>query len=127
MYLRKVHLIDNTPSDWDAHWRTCSRCGARYHASDGGCECEEKVEKEMTTRKFYRRIFHIEVLSEEHIPDDCDLDGIDANISAGPWSGKVTCDDEVEMDGAETAKRLIEQGSEPGFFDLTEDGEDAED
>lgn len=45
MYLRKVHEIDNTPSDWNAHWHTCSRCGRRYHGSDGRCPCEEYEEE----------------------------------------------------------------------------------
>lgn len=29
------------PDDWDMYWRTCAVCGARYHASDGGCGCED--------------------------------------------------------------------------------------
>lgn len=33
-----------TPDDWDNFWRECPYCGARYHASDGGCTCLEEVE-----------------------------------------------------------------------------------
>lgn len=32
---------DNVPDDWDSYWETCSRCGNRYHASEGGCGCED--------------------------------------------------------------------------------------
>ena len=29
----------NVPDDWDCYWRNCPDCGARYHMSDGGCDC----------------------------------------------------------------------------------------
>lgn len=29
----------NTPDDWDRYWETCKRCGGRYHASEGACDC----------------------------------------------------------------------------------------
>jgi len=32
--------MSNVPDDWHSYWETCSRCGNRYHASEGGCECE---------------------------------------------------------------------------------------
>lgn len=27
----------NVPDDWDRYYSTCSRCGTRVHASEGGC------------------------------------------------------------------------------------------
>jgi len=33
----------NVPDDWDCFWTTCGTCGARYHASEGGC-CEGEPE-----------------------------------------------------------------------------------
>lgn len=34
----------NVPDDWGSYYTNCSSCGARYHASEGGCdnciECE---------------------------------------------------------------------------------------
>lgn len=30
-----------TPEDWGCFYRTCPDCGARYHASEGGCDCAE--------------------------------------------------------------------------------------
>lgn len=31
--------MKNTPDDWGCFYRDCTRCGARYHASEGDCEC----------------------------------------------------------------------------------------
>ena len=36
----------NVPDDWDCCWATCGRCGARYHESEGGCECEDRAAEE---------------------------------------------------------------------------------
>jgi hypothetical protein len=33
--------MSNVPDDWDSFWNTCSRCHKRYHASEGGCACED--------------------------------------------------------------------------------------
>ena len=33
----------NVPDDWPSYWVWCDRCGRRYHASDGGCGCEEYI------------------------------------------------------------------------------------
>ena len=34
----------NVPGDWNAHWRRCHLCGASYHASEGGCACEDYLD-----------------------------------------------------------------------------------
>ncbi len=78
-------------------------------------------------RKFYRRVFHVEVLSEEPINPEMDIDEVLALCSDGPCSGDIKFDEETEVDGPEMAKLLIAQRSDPGFFNLTEDGEDLED
>ena len=31
----------NTPDDWNAHWRKCPDCGAKWHAADGGHDCPD--------------------------------------------------------------------------------------
>lgn len=31
----------NVPDDWNAYYRRCEICGTRYHASEGGCECQD--------------------------------------------------------------------------------------
>jgi predicted amidophosphoribosyltransferase len=32
----------NVPDDWNDYWTVCSECGSRYHASEGGCDCDEQ-------------------------------------------------------------------------------------
>jgi hypothetical protein len=78
----------------------------------------------MSTRKFYKRIFQVEVLSEDPIPEEMDLDGLHCQITDGEWSGVVTALNEEVVDGARMAELLIHQGSDPGFFRLTDKGED---
>jgi len=78
-------------------------------------------------RKFYRRIFKIEVLSEEHIPEGVSLEDIGYWITEGHCSGVVKAEDEVEVDGKHMAVMLTAQGSDPEFFQLTSDGEDLDD
>ena len=29
------------PADWGAHYLTCDNCDSRYHASEGGCGCQD--------------------------------------------------------------------------------------
>lgn len=29
----------NTPDNWGDYYRSCGHCGARYHESEGGCDC----------------------------------------------------------------------------------------
>ena len=50
-------MSGNRPDDWNAYWRRCSRCGARYHASDGGCEecvdvTDEEIEDAQSEREY---------------------------------------------------------------------------
>lgn len=35
----------NVPDDWGSYYCKCSRCGSRYHASEGGCGCTEDHEQ----------------------------------------------------------------------------------
>ncbi len=77
-------------------------------------------------RKFYRRVFYIEILSESSIPEETDLNEIYHNIVDGPWSGQIHCDEETEEEGKAMAQYLLKQGSSPDFFCLSEEGEDLE-
>jgi len=38
--------VSNYPDDWDTYHSTCGVCGLRYHASEGGCGCDEHEECE---------------------------------------------------------------------------------
>ena len=77
-------------------------------------------------RKFYKKVYSIEILSEEPLSDELDLGDIHCLITDGNCSGDITCSDQQEVDGPTMAKLLIEQRSDPGFFGLTSEGKDDE-
>ena len=79
----------------------------------------------MTNRKFYKTVIQVEVLSEDPFEWE-DLSDVCYAITEGDCSGKVEEIARKEINGKECARRLIQQESDPGFFHLTEDGEDDE-
>lgn len=76
-------------------------------------------------RKFYRTVFEVEVLSEHPFEPE-DLETIAYEITYGGCSGMVdrTCD--IEVDAEEMVRLLRNQGSDPDFFMLTDDGDDVD-
>lgn len=74
-----------------------------------------------TKRKFYRQVFHVEVLADAPI----DMSGLICELVEGAqdYSIRVREDDEERVDGLTMAKLLISQESDPGFFGLTDDGD----
>ncbi len=79
-------------------------------------------------KKFYKRVFKFEVLSEEPLTGDPDLSDLDAMTDTGDCVGRFLEDDGNEtLTGAQMAKALYEAGSEPGFFQLDDDGNIDED
>jgi len=82
----------------------------------------------MSKRKFFKQKVTIEILSEDKpLSEDVSLEGIYYAITDGDCSGIVTHEAPEELNGEQAAKALMEQKSDPSFFRLTEDGEDAED
>lgn len=79
----------------------------------------------VSKRTFHKYVFKLEVLSEEELPEDLELSELAQAVEFGECSGRRLDTEHEELDGPTTAKALIEQGSDPEFFDLTEDGEDA--
>jgi hypothetical protein len=77
-------------------------------------------------RKFYRHVYHIEVLSEEELPPQMNLADIAYAITGGSCSGEVSGGDPETMDGLTAAKALQAQRSDPAFFGLTPEGDDVE-
>ena len=77
----------------------------------------------MTNRTFYRTVISVEVLSEEPV-DFIDLAHVHEAITNDCCSGSWEVVSAGEVDGATMAKLLIAQGSDPAFFELTDDGED---
>lgn len=86
-----------------------------------------KTKVEISTRKFYRTVLTLEILSEEEIPNKLDPSDIWRECISGGYSGDVKARLETIIDGRRAAKALQDQGSDPGFFRLTEKGEDADD
>jgi len=78
------------------------------------------------SKKFYRRVFKVEVLSEESIDDNLDLDEINYMITEGHCSGSVSAAPEEVVDGAAAAKLLLAQESDPSFFGLDDDGNEVD-
>lgn len=80
----------------------------------------------MTKRKFYRSVFTVEVLSEEPLESDLTLDSVAYMITEGDCSGFVNEELNQPIDGAKCAELLQQQGSDPEFFGIDEEGNDAE-
>ncbi len=81
----------------------------------------------LSERKFYHRVYQVEVLSEEELSPEMELDDIHHAITDGDCSGVVSITKDERFDARKMAQLLMKQGSDPGFFQLTEDGEDADD
>jgi len=67
--------MSNVPDDWNAHWRTCSECGGRYHGSEW---CEPCHIAELDARMEASKEFHSDssgaqscVVYKEMHGDDC--------------------------------------------------------
>lgn len=79
----------------------------------------------MTTRKFYKTIITIEVLSEKPY-DQTNLSEISYDVAEGACSGMVRVTSKEELTGKQVAEALKEQGSDTEFFLLDENGDDVE-
>jgi hypothetical protein len=79
--------------------------------------------KTMTTRKFYKTVITIEVLSEEVYAFDS-LEQTAYDIQDGGCSGKIEVVKSEELNGEQVVKALDNQGSASEFFMLDADGND---
>jgi hypothetical protein len=77
----------------------------------------------MTDRTFHRTIIQVEVLSESPL-GPADLDTLHYMITEGDCSGKLTTVLQGELNGKQAADALLNQASDPSFFNLTKDGHD---
>ena len=80
----------------------------------------------MSKRKFHRTVIEVVVLSEEPFGYD-DLADVDEAITNGACVGSFDTKSTTELTGKEAADALTAVHSEPGFFQLDDDGEDVED
>lgn len=79
----------------------------------------------MTDKKFFKRTITVEFLSETPIPN-MGLGTMVEEAIGGSYCMSITKDKVDELDGKQTADALVEHGSEPSFFQLTEEGNDAD-
>lgn len=79
----------------------------------------------MSKRKFFKTVFQIEVLSEDKPLNDVgSLHDIAYQIDEGDCSGVVKHIKSIRLTAEKAAKALIEQGSDPEFFQLDATGND---
>lgn len=90
-------------------------------------ETEETPSGEMSKRKFYKSTFAVEVLSEEPLSGSESLADLSEITIEGDCSGSHKMTKTETLNGKQAAEALQEQGSDPEFFRLTEDGKDLED
>lgn len=74
------------------------------------------------TRKFWKTTIIVEVLSEDVPLEFDDLEEVHNAISSGACSGQYTSTSE-ELTGKQCADALTAQGSDPGFFQLDDNGD----
>lgn len=79
----------------------------------------------MTERKFYKTIIPLEFLSEEPIGTQ-EISNLIEEAMTGCLSMRILENQETILNGKETADALAEQGSDSGFFNLTDCGDDAD-
>ncbi len=78
--------------------------------------------------KYFETVFEIRVLSDNGPLDgSLDLSAIAYAITDGDCVGQFSETDRRELTGAEAAQRLLDFGSEPEFFSLDDEGNNAED
>ena len=77
-------------------------------------------------REFYKTIISFTVLSEGKIPDGTSLESMIHETCEGRYVGSYHRAAEILMNGPALVGELREVGSEPGFFELNEDGTDYE-
>jgi hypothetical protein len=79
-----------------------------------------------STRTFHLTTITFRVLSEDPIPGEMELADVIREADQGGFVGDEDRTSTV-IDGPTAARELIQMRSEPGFFQLDEDGEDLED
>ena len=81
----------------------------------------------MSKRKFFRTVIEVVVLSEDTPIEYDSLYDVASAIDEGDCSGSVKLVEAKKISAVEAAKGLQEQGSDPEFFHLDENGNELED
>ena len=77
----------------------------------------------MSTRKFYKTIIEVTVLSDSPL-QPMSLGELSYETMEGDLSATLDTKKEIVLNGKEAADALKEQGSDPEFFQIDEDGND---
>lgn len=91
----------NLPDDYNMYWRNCSRCGRKFHASDGGCDyC---IEKQMALldaaiEKFTKKFFLVDVSGERY-------ESAESRPDLKDYAVKLVNDPAVKVDESTTLYR----------------------
>lgn len=80
----------------------------------------------MTERKFYKRTYVVEVLSEEPLSGHETLNDLFHMTTSGGCSGLMRESTLQELNGKQVADELLNHGSAPEFFRVNENGDDEE-
>jgi hypothetical protein len=78
-----------------------------------------------TKRKFFRTTYTVEILSEDPITASLETAIAEASRSGGSLVARIPPGVTTEIDGRACADELYRFGSEPEFFMLTDEGDDA--
>ena len=78
----------------------------------------------MTKRTFYKTKIVIDIISEAPIPSNYSLVDIGYDITSGHNSGSWDITEVMELNGLAAARELKNQGSDPEFFQIDEEGND---
>ena len=81
--------------------------------------------KPISDRPFFKKTMKVEFLSETPFPDNTSLENLCNEAINGDYSMNITQDKETEINGKQAARALLNHGSDPSFFQLNEDGSDA--
>jgi hypothetical protein len=78
-------------------------------------------------KKYFKTTFKVEVLSEGGPASSMTLEEVLYEITHGEFSGDFEVVSVKELTARQAARELINQGSDPAFFNLDENGNDLDD
>lgn len=77
----------------------------------------------MAKKKLYKSVLRVEILSEEPFPESVSLEDVKYEITDGHCSGILNWETHnSEIVGAEASKEVLNQGTDPEFFQMDEEG-----
>jgi hypothetical protein len=75
-------------------------------------------------RKFFKKTMKVEFLSETPFPDNTMLEVLVDRAINDDYSMNITQEKDTKITGKQAARALLNHGSDPSFFQLTDKGED---